>query len=76
MSFLRLRNVSVEFPIYHGSSRSLKKVLLASSTRGNLARDARDRINVRALNEVSFEVGDGERSRAHRSEWRRQDDFA
>ncbi|HWX30219.1 MAG TPA: ABC transporter ATP-binding protein [Steroidobacteraceae bacterium] len=61
MSFLRLRNVSVEFPIYHGSSRSLKKVLLASSTRGNLARDARDRINVRALNEVSFEVRDGER---------------
>ena len=61
MSFLRLRNVSVEFPIYQGSSRSLKKVLIASSTRGNLARDARDRINVRALNEVSFEVRDGER---------------
>ncbi|TMJ42464.1 MAG: ABC transporter ATP-binding protein, partial [Alphaproteobacteria bacterium] len=61
MSFLRLRNVSVEFPIYHGSSRSLKKVLLASSTRGNLARDAGDRINVRALNEVSLEVRDGER---------------
>jgi ABC-type polysaccharide/polyol phosphate transport system ATPase subunit len=61
MSFLRLRNVSVEFPIYHGSSRSLKKVLLASSTRGNLARDAGDRINVRALDEVSFEVRDGER---------------
>jgi ABC-type polysaccharide/polyol phosphate transport system ATPase subunit len=61
MSFLRLRNVSVEFPIYHGSSRSLKKVLLASSTRGNLARDAGDRVNVRALNEVSFEVRDGER---------------
>lgn len=61
MSFLHLRNVSVEFPIYQGSSRSLKKVLLASSTRGNLARDAHDRINVRALNEVSFEVRDGER---------------
>jgi ABC-2 type transport system ATP-binding protein/lipopolysaccharide transport system ATP-binding protein len=61
VSFLRLRNVSVEFPIYHGSSRSLKKVLLASSSRGNLARDAGDRINVRALHDVSFEVRDGER---------------
>jgi ABC-type polysaccharide/polyol phosphate transport system ATPase subunit len=61
VSFLRLRNVSVEFPIYQGSSRSLKKVLLSSSTRGNLARDAGDRINVRALNEVSFELRDGDR---------------
>jgi ABC-2 type transport system ATP-binding protein/lipopolysaccharide transport system ATP-binding protein len=61
VSFLRLSNVSVEFPIYQGSSRSLKKVLLSSSTRGNLARDAGDRINVRALNAVSFELHDGER---------------
>jgi len=61
VSFLRLRDVSIEFPIYQGSSRSLKKVLLASSTRGNLGRDARDRINVRALSHLSFEVRDGER---------------
>jgi ABC-2 type transport system ATP-binding protein/lipopolysaccharide transport system ATP-binding protein len=61
VSFLRLRNVSVEFPIYQGSSRSLKKVLLASSTRGNLGRDASDRINVRALSDVSLEIADGDR---------------
>jgi ABC-type polysaccharide/polyol phosphate transport system ATPase subunit len=61
MSFLRLRDVSVEFPIYQASSRSLKKLLLSSSTRGNLGRDAHDRINVRALTDVSFEIGDGER---------------
>jgi ABC-type polysaccharide/polyol phosphate transport system ATPase subunit len=61
VSFVRLRDVSVEFPIYQGSSRSLKKVLLASSTRGNLARDARDRINVRALNEVSLDLRSGDR---------------
>jgi ABC-type polysaccharide/polyol phosphate transport system ATPase subunit len=61
VSFLRLRDVSVEFPIYQGSSRSLKKVLLASSSRGNLAKDAGDRINVRALSGVSFDIGDGER---------------
>jgi ABC-type polysaccharide/polyol phosphate transport system ATPase subunit len=61
VSFLRLRNVSIDFPMYQGSSRSLKKVLLASSTRGNLAKDAGDRIYVRALNQVTFDVGDGER---------------
>jgi ABC-type polysaccharide/polyol phosphate transport system ATPase subunit len=61
LSFLRLRNVSVEFPIYQGSSRSLKKALLATTTHGNLARDALDRINVRALSSVSFDVGNGDR---------------
>jgi ABC-2 type transport system ATP-binding protein/lipopolysaccharide transport system ATP-binding protein len=61
MSFVRLRDVSVEFPIYQASSRSLKKLLLASSTRGNLGRDAHDRVNVRALTSVSFELGNGER---------------
>jgi len=61
VSFVRLENVSVEFPIYQGSSRSLKKLLLATSTRGNLARDARDRVNVRALSGVSFELRSGDR---------------
>ena len=61
MSFLRLRDVCVEFPIYQASSRSLKKALLASTTRGNLGRDARDRINVRALIDVSLEIGEGDR---------------
>ncbi|MFZ3234366.1 MAG: ABC transporter ATP-binding protein [Stellaceae bacterium] len=61
MSYLRLRDVSIEFPIYQASSRSLKKLLLASSTRGNLGRDAHDRVNVRALTDVSFEIGNGER---------------
>jgi ABC-2 type transport system ATP-binding protein/lipopolysaccharide transport system ATP-binding protein len=61
VAFLRLHDVSVEFPIYQASSRSLKKLLLASSTRGNLGRDAHDRVNVRALSNVSFEIGNGER---------------
>jgi ABC-type polysaccharide/polyol phosphate transport system ATPase subunit len=61
LSFLRLRNISVEFPIYQGSSRSLKKVLLATSTRGNLARDGLDRISVRALNDISLDLDSGDR---------------
>ena len=61
LSFLRLRNVCVEFPIYQGSSRSLKRALLATSTHGNLARDALDRINVRALSDVSIDILNGDR---------------
>jgi ABC-type polysaccharide/polyol phosphate transport system ATPase subunit len=61
MPFLRLRHVGVEFPIYQGSSRSLKKILISGTTKGNLARDALDRINVRALSDVSFDIDNGER---------------
>jgi ABC-type polysaccharide/polyol phosphate transport system ATPase subunit len=61
MAFLRLRNLSVEFPVYQGGSQSLKKMLVAATTQGNLARDAMDRINVRALNEVTLDIEDGDR---------------
>lgn len=61
MAHIRLRNISLDFPIYQGSSRSLKKALLATSTQGNLARDALDRINVRALNDLTLNIEDGDR---------------
>jgi ABC-type polysaccharide/polyol phosphate transport system ATPase subunit len=57
---LTLENVSVSFPIYHGSSRSLKTRLLFRGSGGQLARDANHRIIVEALRNVSlkFEAGD------------------
>ena len=61
MASLRLRHLSVEFPIYQGSYRSLKKLVLAASLQGNLARDEADRINVRALNDISLDIEDGDR---------------
>lgn len=61
MASIRLRNVSLEFPIYQASNRSLKKALLSASTSGNVARDAFDRINVRALSNISFDLAEGER---------------
>ncbi len=61
MAFLRSRNLSVEFPIYQGSSRSLKKMVVASAMQGNLGRDAADRINVRALNDITLDIEDGDR---------------
>jgi ABC-2 type transport system ATP-binding protein/lipopolysaccharide transport system ATP-binding protein len=61
MAFLRLRNLSVEFPMYQGSSRSLKKLLVATTTYGNLARDATDRVLVHALNDLTLDIEDGDR---------------
>jgi ABC-type polysaccharide/polyol phosphate transport system ATPase subunit len=61
MAFLRLHNLSVEFPMYQSSSRSLKKSILASTTRGNLARDALNRINVKALSDLNFNIEQGDR---------------
>jgi len=61
MAFIRLRNLSVEFPIYQGSHRSLKKMLMPASLQGNLARDRMDRINVRALSDISIDFRDGDR---------------
>src|SRR5207248_11554395 len=61
MAFIRLRNLSVDFPIYQGGHRSLKKLLLPASLPGNLARDGTDRINVRALSDISVDFRDGDR---------------
>ena len=58
---LRLRDIAVEFPIYTGSSRSLKKVLFNRTTQGNLARDAHDRITVIALSDITFDIEHGDR---------------
>jgi ABC-type polysaccharide/polyol phosphate transport system ATPase subunit len=58
---LRLRDVSVQFPIYSGGSRSLKKLLLNSTTQGNLARDANDRIAVLALSDITLDINHGDR---------------
>ena len=58
---LTLENVSVSFPIYHGSSRSLKKRLLFRGSGGQLARDANDRIIVEALRNVTLKFKAGDR---------------
>jgi ABC-2 type transport system ATP-binding protein/lipopolysaccharide transport system ATP-binding protein len=60
MAFLRLQNLSVDFPIYQ-ESRSLKKFLVSTTTQGNMARDATDRINVHALNDLTLNIEDGDR---------------
>lgn len=60
MAQIVAHHLFVDFPIYGAHSRSFKKALFRAATGGLIARDA-DRIVVRALNDVSFELRDGDR---------------
>ena len=53
-------NISVDFPIYHGSSRSLKKTVMAAAS-GRLGEDRQHRVVVQALRDVSFTLRPGDR---------------
>ena len=57
---IEIDGVSVFFPLYHGSSRSLKKTVAAAAT-GRLGEDKQHRMVVRALTDVSFTLRRGER---------------
>lgn len=61
MASITVENVSVDFPIYGGGSRSLKKSVIRAGTGGRLARDAGNRTCVRALNDVSLQLENGDR---------------
>jgi lipopolysaccharide transport system ATP-binding protein len=53
-------DVSVLFPLYHGNSRSLKKMLVRAAS-GRLAEDQQHRVVVRALSDINFSLKRGER---------------
>jgi len=69
MSYISLDRVSVEIPIYSGLDRSLKLSLFRSagdatklrSAGGAIGRDRRNRIVVRALDDVTLDIHDGDR---------------
>lgn len=61
MAHVLANNIVVEFPIYGTKSRSLKTTLLRAATGGRLARDAGERVVVRALNGLSFEFSERDR---------------
>jgi ABC-type polysaccharide/polyol phosphate transport system ATPase subunit len=56
-----LDTVAVSFPVYQGSSRSLKKRVLFRGSAGRIGRDANQRIVVEALRDVSLSLRTGDR---------------
>ncbi len=57
---LELDNVTVDFPIYSGGSRSLKKTLVSIGTGGRILHGS-GRVSIQALKEVSLKLGHGDR---------------
>ncbi len=61
MSSIKLENVSVEFPIYNASNRSLKNRVLSIATGGKVEQRSDGLVIVRGLNDVSFMLSDRDR---------------
>lgn len=61
MSYIRARNLVVEFPVFTNSHRSLKNAVLNATTGGRLARDAGGKASVRALDDLTFDFKAGDR---------------
>lgn len=61
MASIKFDNVSVDFPIYNASGRSLKKNLIRVATGGQIGADPSGRVVVRALENLNFTLNDGDR---------------
>lgn len=55
------QDLVIEFPMYWGRSRSLKNTFFRAATGGLLAKDAADRVVVKAINGISFDFHEGDR---------------
>lgn len=61
MDYIVAKNLAVEFPLFTNPARSLKGKVLNATTGGRMAGAAGKRPTVRALDGLSFTVGNGER---------------
>ncbi len=61
MTHIRMNNVSVDFPIYNTTGRSLKKQLMQAATGGRMGSNEQGRVVVRALQSISLEFKEGDR---------------
>jgi lipopolysaccharide transport system ATP-binding protein len=61
MVSIQFNQASVEIPIFNASTRSLTNRLIQVATGGQLTADSQGRVVVKALNDLNFEVKEGER---------------
>jgi len=57
---LLVQGVSLDFPLYHGSARSLKKTMMRNMT-GRMTADDHNRVVVQALRDIDFHLKPGDR---------------
>lgn len=61
MAHIKLNNFHADFPIYNASSRSVKQRTMQFMTGGAIAKDSSQRTIVRALNDITLDIHEGER---------------
>lgn len=61
MASIDFQRVCVDFPVFNASGRSLKKRLMLVATGGQLNEDSTGVVVVRALDNLNFNIKDGER---------------
>jgi lipopolysaccharide transport system ATP-binding protein len=61
MASITFHEVSVDFPVYNASARSLKKRIFQVATGGQLGADQHGRVIVRALDNLTLSLRDGDR---------------
>jgi lipopolysaccharide transport system ATP-binding protein len=60
MAYIEAKHLSVDFPIYDSSHRSLKKKIISAATGGRIAENSLNYSVVKALDDLSFSIKDGE----------------
>lgn len=61
MTNIKFSNVSVDFPIYNTSGRSLKIQLMQAATGGRMGSNEKGAVVVSALHDISLEIEEGDR---------------
>jgi lipopolysaccharide transport system ATP-binding protein len=61
MAHIKLDKVSVDFPIFNSSSRSLTNSLVSAATGGRVSADKSGHVTVKALSEIDLEIKSGDR---------------
>lgn len=59
--YIRVKNLGVSFPILNGSNKSLRKSLLNAATGGSIAKEAGQRVEVKALDNINLDLKSGDR---------------
>lgn len=61
MASIEISNVTIDFPVFNASSRSLKKRFLRLATGGAVSRDAHHHVIVRSLDNINLTFSHGDR---------------
>ena len=60
-ALIDVAGVRVDFPLYHGTARSLKRTVFSTVSGGRMGNDSKQRVVVQALRDITFRLTSGDR---------------